>query len=109
MHNSCSIDYSCTCDNLSKTNPPPTGTDIDSGAAVSGARGARWGITHTYRLTGAAQDAVSEEAATLVGYRVGPPTEAEVGRRRKKTIDWGMKKNKIHEDMILSAHSAAMT
>ena len=41
-----------------------------------------------YRLTGAAQGAVSEEAATLVKDRTGLTVETEVGRCRKKKIDW---------------------
>ena len=32
---------------------------------------------------------MSEEAATLVKDRMGLTVEAEVGRRRKKKIDWG--------------------
>ena len=67
----------------------PNRTDRDSGAAVSGVGGARGGRTQTERLTGAAQDAVSEDALKLVDYRAGITEEAEVGWRRKKTIDWG--------------------
>ena len=38
------------------------------------------------RLTGAAQDAVSEEAVLLVGNRTGLTAEAEVGRRGKNEL-----------------------
>ena len=55
---------------------------------------------------GAAQGAVPEEAATLVKDRTGIKLEAEVGRCRKKTMDW--EKNNIREDRTLSAHSEAM-
>ena len=55
---------------------------------VRGVRGEQGGITQTERLTGAEQDAVSEEAATLVKDTTGLTVESEVGRRIKKTIDW---------------------
>ena len=92
------------------TKPTPlTRMDRDSGAAVSGVRGARGGRTHTYRLMGAAQDAVLEEATTLLKERTVLTVEAEVGRRRKKTIDWvdGEKIN-ICEDRTSSAQSEAI-
>ena len=83
--------------------------DRDNREAVSGVGGARGGITQTDRLTVAAQYAVSEEAATLVKYRTGLRVEAEVGRCRKKTVDWGDGgKRNIREDRTLSAHSEAM-
>ena len=94
-----------------KTTPPPpsTMTDRDIGVAVSGVGGARGGRTQTERLTGAAQDAVSEDALKLVDYRAGITEEAEVGWRRKKTIDWGDgRKRNIREDRTSSAHSEAM-
>ena len=76
--------------------------------AVSGVAGAQGGRTQTYRLTGAAQDAVSEEDAMLVKHRTGLKVEAEVGQFRKKTIDWGDGgKRNIREDRTLSAHSEA--
>ena len=60
-----------------KTNPPPpTRTDSDSGAAVSGVGGARGSRTQIDRLTGAAQDVVLEEAATLEKDRTGLTVEA---------------------------------
>ena len=72
------------------TKPTPSiRTERDNRAAISGVAGARGGRTHTDRLAGAAQDAVSEEAAMLVKDRTGLKVEAEVGRCRKKTIDWG--------------------
>ena len=53
---------------------------------------------------------VPEEASTLVGDRTGLTAEDEVGRRRKKKIDWGEGgKINICEDNTLSAHSEAMT
>ena len=55
---------------------PPIRTHIYIRAAISGVAGAQGGKTETDRLTGAAQDAVSEEAATLVKYRTG----LEIGR-----------------------------
>ena len=56
-----------------------------------------------------AQDAVSEEAATLVGDRTGLTEEVEVGWRIKKTIYWGVEgKVNIRKDMTSSAHSEAM-
>ena len=61
--------------------------DSDSGAAVSGVRGARGGRTQTDRLTAAAQDTVLEEATMLVKDKTGLTVEAEVGRRRKKKND----------------------
>ena len=60
-------------------NPPPpttTRTDRNSGAAVSRVGAA--GRTRTYRLTGAAQDTVPEEAVTLVGDSTGLTAEAKV-------------------------------
>ena len=88
---------------------PPTRTDKDSGAAISGVRGARGGRTQTYRLTGAAQDVVSEESATLVKDRTGLRVEAEVGQRRKKKIELGDRgKRNIRKDSTYSAHSKAM-
>ena len=67
--------------------PPPIRTDRYNRAAISGFAGARGGRTQTDRLTVAAQDAVSEEAAMLVKDSTGLKVEAEVGRCRKKTID----------------------
>ena len=93
-----------------KKTPSPTRTDRYSRAAVSGVRGARGGRTQTDRIAGAAQDAVLEEASMLVGDRTGLTAEAELGRRRNKTIDledWG--KWNICEDMTSSAHSEAIT
>ena len=54
---------------------------------------------------GAAQDAVSEEAAMLVKYRIRLKVEAQEGRCRKNTSDWedGGRRN-IREDRTLSAH-----
>ena len=67
------------------------------------------GRTHTDSLMGAAQDEASEEAATLVKDRTGLTAEAEVGRHRKKTIDWGNgRKRDIRKDRTSSAHSEAM-
>ena len=63
--------------------------DRDSGVAVSRVGGARGGRTWTDRIKGETQDALSEEAATLVKDRTGLTVEAEVGRHRKKNIDWG--------------------
>ena len=69
----------------------------------------RGGRTQTDRLTVAAQNTVSEEAATLVKDRTGIKVEAEVGRRRKKKIDWGDGgKRNIREDRTSSAHNEAM-
>ena len=87
---------------------PPIRTDRVNRAAVSGVVGARGGRTQTDRITGAAQDAVLEEAAMSVKDRTGLKVEAEVGRCRKKTIDWkdGVKRN-ICEDRTLSAHIEA--
>ena len=42
--------------------------------------------TRTDKLTGAAQDAVLEEAVTLVGDKTGLTSEAEVGRSRKNEL-----------------------
>ena len=67
----------------------PTKADRDNRAVVNGVGGARGGRTQTERLTGEAQDAVSEESATLVKERTGLKVEAELGRYRKKTMDWG--------------------
>ena len=94
---------------VKKNNPPPTRMDRDNRAAVSGVGRARGGRTHTDRLTGAAQDAVSEEAATLVKYRTGLKVELEVGRSRKKTMELGNDgKQNIREYRTLSAHSESM-
>ena len=68
----------------------------------------RGGRIHTDRLMGAAHYTVSEEVATLVGDRTGLTAEAEVGRRRKKKIDWRDGKKIIREAMPSSAHSEAM-
>ena len=54
----------------------PTRTDRDNRAAVSGVGGALRGRTQTDRLTRAAQNAVSEKAATLVKDRTGLKVEA---------------------------------
>ena len=90
--------------------PPPTRTDRYSRAAVRGVGGARGGRTQTYRITGAAQDAVLEEAATLAKDRTGLPAEAEKYRRKKKTIDCGDGgKINIREDRTSSSHNEAMT
>ena len=87
---------------------PPIRTDRDNSAAISGVAGARGGRTQTDRLTGAAQDAVSEEADMLVKDRTGLKLGAEVGWCRKKTIDWGDGgRRDIREDRTLSAHSEA--
>ena len=52
---------------------------------------------------------MSEEAATLVKYRTGIKVEAEIGRCRKKTMDWGDRgKRNICEDGTVRAHSEAM-
>ena len=50
-----------------------------------------------------------EEAVTFVGDRIGLTAEADVRRRRNKTIDWGdgVKRN-IRDDMTLRNHSEAM-
>ena len=83
--------------------------DKDNRVEVSGVGGEGGGRTHTDRLTGPAQDAVSDEAATLVKDRTGLKVEAEVGWCRKRTMDWGDGgKRNIREDRILSAHSEAM-
>ena len=97
-------------DQATKPPPPPhTRKDRDNGATVSRVGGARGGRTQTARLTGAAQDAVSEEAAMLVKDRTGLKVEAEIGRCRKKKIDWGDGgKMNIREDRTLSSHSEAM-
>ena len=92
---------------VTKTTPPPTSMDRDSREAVSRVGGARGGRTQADKLTGAAQDAVSKEAATLVGESTGLKVEAEVGRRKKKTWGDGGKIN-ISEDITSSAHSEAM-
>ena len=67
------------------------------------------GRTHTYRLTVAAQDAGSEEAAMLVKDRRGLKVEAQEGWCRKKTSEWedGGIRN-IREERTLSAHSETM-
>ena len=77
--------------------------------AVIGVAGALGGRTQTDRLMGAAQDAVSEEAAMLVKDRTRLKVEAEVVRCRKKTMDWGDGgKRNICEDRTFNAHSEAM-
>ena len=89
---------------------PPTRTDRDSGAAVSGVGSAQGGRNQTDRLTGEAQDTVSEEAATLVKDRKGLTIEAQVGRSRKKKIDWGDGgKRDIREDRTSISYSEAIT
>ena len=51
---------------------------------------------------------MSEEAAMLVKDRRGLKVEAQVGRCRKKTSDWGDGGiRNICEDRALSAHSEA--
>ena len=51
---------------------------------------------------------MSEEAAMLVKDRIGLKVEAEVGRCRKETIDWGDGgRRNIREDRTLSSHSEA--
>ena len=71
------------------TKPTPLNrTDRDRGAVVSRVGGAQGGRTQADRLTGVAQDAVLEEAATLVGDRKRLTAEAELGQHRKKKIDW---------------------
>ena len=93
---------------VTKPTPPPTIMDRYNRAEFTGVVGARGGRTQRDRLTGALQDAVSEEAATLVKDRTGLKVEAEVGRCRKKTIDWGYGgKRNIREDRTLSSHSEA--
>ena len=75
---------------VTKSTPlPPPRTYRDSQAAASGVGGEQGGRTHTYRLMGSAQDAVLEEAATLVKDRTLLTAEAKIGRRRKKRIDCG--------------------
>ena len=70
------------------TKPTPlTRMDRDNRAAFSGVGGARGGRTQTDSLAGAAQGAVSEEAAKLVKDRTVLTVEAEVGRLINKTID----------------------
>ena len=69
--------------------PPPIRTDRDNRAAISGVADAGGGRTQTDMLTGATQDAVLEESAMLVKDRRGLKVEAQVGRCRKKTCDWG--------------------
>ena len=66
--------------------PPPTSTERDSGASVSGFEGAHGGRIQTYRIMGVAQKAVSEEATTLMKDKTGLTVDAEVGRRLKKLI-----------------------
>ena len=57
---------------------------------------------------GAAQYAVSEEAAMLVKDTTGLKVEAELGRCRNKTIAWvDREKRSIREDRTLSDHSEA--
>ena len=69
----------------------------------------RGGRTQTDRLTGVAQDTVLEEVAILVKDRTGLKVEAEVGRYRKKKMDWGDGgKGNIRKDRTLSAQSEAM-
>ena len=91
---------------VTKQPPPPNSTDRDNRAEVSRVGGARGGRTQTDKLTGAAQGAVSEEAAKLAKDRVGLKVEAEVGQCRKKTMDW--REKNIREDRTLRAHSKAM-
>ena len=87
---------------------PPIRTDRDNRAEINRVAGVQGGRSHTYRLTGAAQDAVSEEAVMLVKDRTGLKVEGEVGRCRKKTIYWGDgRRQNICEDRTLSAHSEA--
>ena len=53
---------------------------------------------------------MSEEADMLVKDRTGLTVKAEIGRRRKKIIDWGDGGEiNIREDRTLSAHSEAIT
>ena len=54
----------------------PTRTDRDNRAEFIRVGGALGGRTQTDRLTGAAQDVVSEKAATLVKDRTGLKVEA---------------------------------
>ena len=76
--------------------------------AIGGVAGARGGRTQTDRLTGATQDAVSEESTMLVKDRTGLKVEAQVSRCRKKTSDWGDGGiRNIREDRTLSDHSEA--
>ena len=56
---------------VTKPTPPPIRTDRDNKAVISGVADARGGRTHTDRLTGATQDAVSKEATVLVKDRRG--------------------------------------
>ena len=75
---------------------PPIRKDRDNRAKISGVAGARGGRTKTDRFTGAAQDAVSEEAAMLVKDRTGLKLEAEVGRCiKKKKLIGGMGEDRI--------------
>ena len=80
---------------VTKPTPPPIKTDRDNKAVIRGVEDARGGRTHTDRRTGATQDAVSEEAAMLVKDRRGLKVEAQVGRCRNKTSDWGVGENGI--------------
>ena len=97
-------------DQVTKPTPPLTRMDRYNSTAVSGVGGVQGGRTQIDRLTGAAQDAVSEEATMLVKARTGLKVEAEVGRCRKKIMNWGDGgKRNICEYRTLSAHSEAMT
>ena len=88
--------------------PPPIRKDRDNRAEISGVAGARGGRTQTEMLTGAAQDSVSEEAKMLVKDRTALKEEAEVGRCRKKKIDWGDGgRRNICEERTLSSHNEA--
>ena len=91
------------------TKPTPTiRTDRDNRAAISRVADARGGRTQTDRLTGVTQDAVSEVAAMLVKDRRVLKVEAQVGRCRKKTSNWGDGgRQNIRDDRTLSAHSEA--
>ena len=74
---------------------PLTRMDRDNRAAFSGVGGARGGRTQTDSLAGAAQGAVSEEAAKLVKDSTGLKVKAEVGRCREKKWIGGMGENII--------------
>ena len=93
---------------VTKPTPPPIRKDRDNKVEISGVADGRGGRTHTDRLTGATQDALSEEAAMLVKDRRGIKAEAQVGRCRKKTNNWGEGgRQNICEDRKLSVHSEA--
>ena len=55
---------------------PPIRTDKENRATISGVAGAQGGRNQTDRLTGAAQDAVSEEVTMLVKDRTGLKVES---------------------------------